>query len=54
MELASRTKLAVATTTAGLPVSSNRIPSSILPDVQDPQRQTPATMKSASLGHAID
>ena len=48
MDVAKRTKGVVATTTVGLPVSSNRIASSILPEVQEPQRATPATRKSAS------
>ncbi len=48
MVVASRTKLDVATNTVGLPRSSNRIASSILPEVQDPQSATPATTKSAS------
>ena len=48
MEVASRTKFVVATTTAGLPVYSKLMPSSILPDVHDPHSATPATRKSAS------
>lgn len=42
------TKFVVATTTAGLPVSSKPMASSILPDVHDPHSATPATRKSAS------
>ena len=49
MDVASLTKLDVATSTVGLPRSSNRIASSILPEVQDPQSATPVTTKSASL-----
>ena len=48
MDVASRTKFVVATMTAGLPVSSKLMPSSILPEVHDPHSATPATRKSAS------
>ena len=39
-------KTSVTIDAAGMPTFSNRIPSSTLPDEQDPQSPTPATTQS--------